>query len=470
MTARRPLLRWVPCWMALALAPALAGCEDTASLEIVQLTVGDNPRNVLSCYVRWHTPVPARSRVEFGEGDELAFVVGDDEWRVEHEVFVFGMHPRSTYTLQAVSEAEDGREVRSERWTYHTPELPFTSATFEVTHHDPQRVQPGWTLANLAVSDFLNPTVAAMIDLDGQVVWYHQLEPIPTFSAIEVTMLAGQRVLIGGGIAPGLRPVEVDLEGIVLWEGRAQADDYLADGWMNHTFQRLPSGNDLTLTWKAAGANLLDTIEEMDPDGKTVWSWDAVDHIPDASEEHIHGNMALIDDAAGVAYFHAYMTNSLYQIDRASGDILWILGQDGDFELLGEHEWPWFQHAHAPEFLEDGTLLLYDNGGEDDRTFSRVVQYALDETACTAEIVWEYPGELAEDEWYTYAWGDADRLANGNTLVTAGSLLTFDSQSRIFEVAADGTKVWQVLITSETEADLGGCYMSERIPVPIDSL
>ncbi len=457
---------------AAAAGAAAAGCVDAGEpLEIVEVTVEDNPANVLSCTVRWTTSVPAVSRVEYGPDGALELVArGAGEASTEHEVFVLGLWERASFTLQPVSVDDDGVEARGELLVVDTPDLPFVSADLEVTRRDPERMQPGWTLTNLAVGDVLHPTVAVMIDPEGRIRWYYALEPIPTLGAIEVTLIEDDVVLIGGSVAPGLHPVEVDLRGRVRWQGPAQADEYLGDGWMNHTMQKLPSGHYLTMRWYQPGAVVEDEIEEFDAAGEPVWTWRAADHIANASEEHIHGNMALVDDERGVAYYHSYINNALYQIDRDSGEISWTLGEGGDFEMLTQHQWPWFAHAHAPEFQEDGSVLLYDNGGTGGREVSRLLQIAFDEQAMTAEIVWEYPGTLAQDEWFTYGWGDADRLANGNTLAVAGSLLTWDSPSRLFEVTEDGEMVWEVYVSSEVDGELGGCYMAERIPEPVEHL
>ncbi len=469
-----------PALAALVLATAAScGCDggvdagdpsgDGPALEGLELLAND--ANVLSFVARWTTAEPATSRVEFGRDGALTWVAGDGgELTEEHEVLVIGLSELSDWSVQAVSVDAEGREERSDVRTWSTPELPFASALFEVTDLDADAMEPGWTLMNLAVDAVLHPTVAVMLDPEGAIRWYHQLDPIPTLGDVEVSLVDGDRVLIGGEIAPTLRPVEVDLGGIVRWEGPRQPDAYLGDGAMHHTLQKLDDGTYLTLTYDDRNGVLADAVEILDPSGETVWRWAAADHIPGADESHVHVNMALADLDDGAIYVNSYLANALYKVDRASGEILWTLGAEGDFTMTTESDRPWFSHAHAPEIQGDGSFLFFDNGGYETGYRSRLVQIALDEAAMTAEIVWEYPGSLAEDEWFAYGWGDADRQPNGNTLATMGSLLTWDSQSHLFEVTAGGDKVWQVTIASETEGQLAGAYMAERIPVPIDAL
>ena len=460
------------CWLVLlSVVPLLGqGCDPAEEGPIHDLEVVDSPHSVLACVVRWTTDEPATSRVEFGEDDELTFFIEQDEEVTEHEVVVFGLHELASYRLEAVSVDGSGTEARSDPLTYETLDLPFTSGVFELTELREDLVQPGWTLTNLVVDGLLSPTVVLALDMDARVVWYHQMGPDVTFADVEVTQTAAGRLLVGGDLAPGVAPVEVTWEGQVRWEGIAQPEGLLAPGAHHHTFRKLASGHYLTLTFDEHAGTVVDIIEELDGEGTPVWQWHAVEHIDEAATEHIHGNMALADLEQDVAYFNSLVLDAFFKIDRADGAVLWRFGEEGDFAMLTEHEWPWIDHSHAPQILPDGNVLLYDNGIYPDRPMSRVIEYELDEEAMTASIAWEYPGELADDPWFTSFWGDADRLANGNTLVTAGSVLEFDTPSTLFEVTADGAKAWQVMVTSETEAAPAGWYASERVACPLGEI
>ena len=98
--------------------------------------------------------------------------------------------------------------------------------------------------------------------------------------------------------------------------------------------------------------------------------------------------------------------------------------------------------------------MLYDNGcrrGHDcspPDLYSTAVELAVDPgDPEPVTVVWQY----AQDS-YTFRYGDADRLPNGNTLVTAGS------SGRLLEVAQDGTVVWELTATDPCEI-----YQSERV-------
>jgi hypothetical protein len=454
----------------IVLTCALAGCEPGAGdVEIV-----DNPNSTLSCFVRWTTDGAAAARVEFGLDGELQWFVdgAPEDVGSEHEVLVLGMKPQSNYTLQAVSIAADGEENRSELLTYETGAVPFDTLITEVTSYDPARVEPGWTLTNVAVRAVNYPVTAVMFDMDGDPVWYWRQSEDDGRNDVEVSLVGGEgseapTVLVGAGVTPGMPAVEVDLAGDVVWEGPEQSGSpqLVEVGAMHHSFTRLASGDYLALYYDGKDADLWDVIEQFDADLNPTWTWSA-ESI--STETYPWGNAVMADLDEDVAYYNGRMTSTLSKIDRADGSILWQLGEGGDFAGDADAAHPWFHEAHAPEIQPDGNVLMYDNGGAA-RDFSRVVEFAVDEAAMTAEIAWEYPGELADDAWSTLAMGDADRMPNGNTLVTAGTLIASDSPSRTFEVTPDGALVWELWM-SGTGGDVAAPFMSERIPVLVGEL
>lgn len=95
--------------------------------------------------------------------------------------------------------------------------------------------------------------------------------------------------------------------------------------------------------------------------------------------------------------------------------------------------WAWgrgtLDGQHSARFLPNGNVTVFDNGLR--RKRSRV----LEVDPRTNEIAWEFAGPEPTD-FYTPGGGAAQRLPNGNTLVTE------TRQGRLFEVAPDGEIVW----------------------------
>jgi len=120
-----------------------------------------------------------------------------------------------------------------------------------------------------------------------------------------------------------------------------------------------------------------------------------------------------------------------------------------------EFVWSWgygaLDRPHYPVMLETGKILVFDNGTF--REYSRVIE--LDPV--TGEIVWEYVGQPRES-FYSEAGGSAQRLPNGNTLITE------TMTGRVFEVTRDGEIVWEWLHPIIEEGHRSQIYRMLRYP------
>lgn len=239
-----------------------------------------------------------------------------------------------------------------------------------------------------------------------------------------------------------------------------------------------------------------DTIIEVTWDGNIVWEWTCSDHFDEYefSEEaknilcrdpnmrsagggmgdwmHIN-SMSLLGPNkwfdAGDERFHpdniiwdARESNIIAIIDKKTGKVVWKVGPDYNKSkelkrlgwIIGQH------HAHMiPRGLPgEGNILVFDNGGWGGygapnpgsptgrlnalRDYSRVLEF--DPT--TLEIVWQYtPVEAGylhpvdSNRFYSPFISGAQRLPNGNTLITEGS------GGRIIEVTSDHELVWEYI-------------------------
>ena len=116
-------------------------------------------------------------------------------------------------------------------------------------------------------------------------------------------------------------------------------------------------------------------------------------------------------------------TSTVIRIDRKTGEIVWKLGP------------PILAGQHAPISLENGNILIFDNGVhrlDDPLPFSRVIEI----NPATNEIVWTYQ-DRAVSNFFSPRMGNAQRLPNGNTLINEASF------GRFFEVTRDGEIVWE---------------------------
>ena len=380
---------------ALLLALTAIGCpvDEVQKLHPAtprRLDVHEHPTNSLGRIVEWYTEVPTTSRVEYGPDGDYRYVVEDDELVTFHQLTLFGLQADSTNRLLLHSETEDGDTGQTRGLAVTTDPLPFDFVGSAMVANHTHAMQPGWTLATVIEGQPVKHAAAVIFDQDGEAVWYHAVEGSDLRADLVAQLVDGDRVLVGAAVPPDQGPVEVDLAGVVQWEGPIQPEGVATVDSMHHDFSKLENGNYLALRYGYEDG-LTDVLEEIDAEGEAVWAWNTGDHADVLGDAYPHGNAAFVDFEDDVVYFNARNTSALYKIDRATGDVLWTLGSDGDFEFVGDHELPWFELQHAPEMTAEGTILLFDNGSEE-RGFSRVLEYALDEDEMTAEIVWEYPG------------------------------------------------------------------------------
>ncbi|HEY3493065.1 MAG TPA: aryl-sulfate sulfotransferase [Polyangiaceae bacterium] len=446
------------------------------TLALSNLAIERNPNMTISCFVSWTTPEPATSEVQFGEGG-YQFRIRDDELVTEHRVLVIGMHAETNYQIKAFS--GNARGTGTSDGTFMTGQLPNHVPATTLTKNDTAKTQPGWILTNIQASSFSAPATAVMLDQGGEVVWYYVHGTSGDMRGDVSTELFSDGVLVGP--TNGEEPRLVDLSGAVTWEGPQQGTQQL----MSHFAMRRPNGN-FVLNWeidKSAqnGSTRIDDqrIEEITPERQVVWSWTMFDHVePSGTKEELcHGNHVTFDDPGGVVYYNCRWVG-VFKIDRMSGEVLWRLGGTYDETSLGPGDFTFsppdskFSDAHEPEFLADGKLMLYDNGGyaglggpggQDFHT--RILEYEIDETTMTATKTFEFPGDFPVDAWYKedwYApfWGDTDQLANGNILVTAG-VRSASASTRIFEITREGEVVWEITFPPNN-----GSYKAERLTPP----
>jgi outer membrane protein assembly factor BamB len=123
-------------------------------------------------------------------------------------------------------------------------------------------------------------------------------------------------------------------------------------------------------------------------------------------------------------------------VDLEQEEVVWA--------LRGE-----FKRQHDPRVLANGNLLLFDNLGRPEE--SSVIE--LDPLTGTTR--WAYRGS-ATAPFFSQSCGTAQRLPNGNTLVTESD------NGRVFEIDADGEIVWEFYNPEQGEAAREGPLMAMR--------
>jgi hypothetical protein len=131
--------------------------------------------------------------------------------------------------------------------------------------------------------------------------------------------------------------------------------------------------------------------------------------------------------------------SSVVKVNRRTHAFDWVLGGTHNQFTILDDPLGGFDSQHTARVLQNGHLLIFDNGWAHSPQASRAVEYALDTTRKTATMVWQYSASPPIFNAFT---GSAQRLANGNTLVA------FTLSGIVDEVRADGTLMGRATLKS----------------------
>ncbi len=406
---------------------------------------------------------------------------------VSRNFVVAGMLANTTYEMIHGNGNPRHASMAPLRFTTGTPPASLNIPSFTVRQApDPDAdVRRGLVYHNLAARPAPNAVNLLATDLSGRLEWYYD----PLASGLVGIGLPGSAPLPNGTVLLGGRDThralgldvlrEIDLAGNPLRETnidavnaqlRARGQEIIFG--FHHEFTRLPNGNIATLGWTQRTVDVGgtptryagDMLVVLDDNLQVVWTWDAFDHLDVArvaspplictgapcplpgAVDWVHENAISWSPSDGNLLISVRLQDWVIKIDyangRGDGHVIWRLGQGGDFALNSSDPDAWFSHQHYPHYLDDSTLLLFDNGNRrqdvDPGAHSRGQAWRLDEHAMVATPLLNvdlgnYSGEL----------GTAERMPNGNFVFNSGSQATPAGQiGQSIEVRPDGTKVY----------------------------
>ena len=306
------------------------------------------------------------------------------------------------------------------------------------------------------------------------------------------------------------RAEEIAIDGQRQWSARQHHDWQPADfpaGYYSPSFTPAASGGKtLLLTHTShpdpAVANVLledDRLLEIDAAGQVAWQWRAADHIDelgfDAPARAAIGRLGTRDGydwlhvnsarylgpnkwhEAGDRRFHpdnvivSSRSASVVAIVARDGSVVWRLGPDSRTsaelralgQVIGQHD----AHLIPPGLPGAGNLLLFDNGGASgmgdpspispmgNAIYQRAGSRVLEIDPVSLALIWSYTAP----SFFSTNISGAQRLANGNTLITEGA------PGRVFEVTAEKAIVWEfVNPPGEGGRRTNAIYRAYRLP------
>jgi hypothetical protein len=292
----------------------------------------------------------------------------------------------------------------------------------------------------------VGPGGPMIIDNRGRLVWFQQLPPPFVAANFRPQRFEGHEVLTWwqGGVTPAAFGLG---EGVIADTSyRTQRIVRTGNGYSAdiHEFVITPDGDALFTAYSPILVHLpgtpsvklsplLDSIvQEVDiRTGLVMWEWHSYGHIPLADSYataatsstfdayHLNSIQLLAGDRVLVS---ARDTSAVYEIDRATGRIVWTLGGKASSFRLGPGVRFFFQHD--AQLRPDGTVTLFDDqaGPPIKAKSSRAIVIALDMRHRTARLVRRYrrPADtLAESE------GSMQTLPSSKVFVGFGSAPAF---------------------------------------------
>jgi arylsulfate sulfotransferase len=387
---------------------------------------------------------------------------------------VAGMLPDTTYLMRHV--LADG--TASAPLAFTTGSLPANPKfpAFTVVQPPAAGTDLGQSVvfhAGVQAGTSVNTVTTVATDLNGNVLWYYDqvangfpgysqnLEPGGT-----VMMLGGKAV----GVAAGYNTLrQVDLAGDTLRETNIRAVNTQLAALrrpkildFDHEAKLLPNGETVvlastpkTVEYRGKPTRFIgDMVLVLDQNFRVAWVWNSfkwlntnrlgTDHpIP---SDWLHANSVSWSPADQDLVVSLRTQDWAIKINYANGigngHVVWKLGAGGHFKAIANDASPWFTHQHDVRYINDTTLLVFDDGNTrrlSDRTaHSRGQEWILDERNKTATLV--VNADLGN---YSSFLGSAQMLPNGNLAFTSGGLGPgTHPYGQSIQVLPDGTRVY----------------------------
>jgi hypothetical protein len=409
--------------------------------------------------VNWSTDVEGTAYVEFGTDGAFDRVTPLTDAASGKSVLL-GLSGDDEVEYRVIIDTEDGESVVSRTGEVALDTQPSNLPAITITEYDPDRMQEGgYLLMTFLLSSAGGYT--AVMDRNGDFVWYVpadenkmvvHAEPSKDGNSILMMHQDGMQASDVGSIARIAMDgsERINTRTILGHHDFVEHDDGfgflsldLADATMDGEPAQVAAdvileveegADDDTPTREVI--NFLDSYKEPTTDcphqqmnayGTTAYDW-------------THMNSIMYDPLDEAYFVQSKLMNTLFKVDRESGEILWEMGGlDSDFTAIGDDVW--WTHGHLSHIWKGG-MVLFDNNyhNEPEEDVSRIVEYAFDEETRTVEKVFDY---YDPEDRFIPMIGDVKKLPNGNYLVSWTTL------GMINEITPDGDVVWQA------EAELG---------------
>jgi arylsulfate sulfotransferase len=427
-------------------------------------------------------------------------------------VLVAGMKANTTYHMRARVDYDNGTSQEDVDHVFTTGSLPAgLIPSYTVTATSGLTPQPGVELV-----DTITASTAFATDVDGNVIWAYLFpDRQPAAQLLPIKLLPNGHFMCliaptSSGVVTSPAPPntlnemrEIDLAGnIIRTFTMADLNAELALAHFNitlqvfsHDFAILPNGHFLVLAntirpytnlpgYPGVTQVVGDVVVDLDANFNPVWLWNEFDYLdvnrhPMLFPDWTHSNALIYSPDDGNFLVSIRHQNWIVKVDYrnggGTGNILWKLGEGGDFKLEGATDpTDWFYAQHDINFASSNTtgsfrLAMMDNG--DDREFppgigcsaagappcfySTIPIMQVDENAKTASFVFH---QILPPSLYNSFAGSTRLLDNSNIEYNLAAVNGTDAYT--FEVTPTDTPqtVWEMHIPHTNT------YRSFRMP------
>ena len=351
---------------------------------------------------------------------------------------------------------------------------------------------PGVELLSLTAGHS-NQLMALAVDPAGNVIWYYDYDSTLGLPQPIKLLPNGHMLAIfgaGSGFTGTLR--EFDLAGNIVRQfnfsdlgqilANAGYDFPVSD--IDHDVLFLPNGDLLLLigTYKVftdlpgypgQTTVLGNAIVDLDQNNNPVWVWNAFDHLdvnrhPMNFPDWTHANSLFYSKDDGnvlLSLRHQFWVLKIdYQNGQGSGDVLWKLGYQGDFDLGSGAPANWFYAQHYANIVSSNTtgdiqLAVFDNGNNRvldsggticgssgaPPCYSRTAIFEVNENTRTANVAWAYTLP------FSFWGGVTQELPNTNVFVDVTTPADNPTGARVLELTQNPNPqiIWQLDVNGQ---------------------
>lgn len=353
-----------------------------------------------------------------------------------NRTLLLGMKENTTYYVQLFAES-GGTTLSSEVLTLDTGALPDTTPVVTVNDVSPEALYGAFTINCTGAFGNQSGSVAFIFDQDGDAVWAYDLAGTDVEGCSRARMsYDGKDMWVGNfsNVSPDGALMRLSMDGIT-------SRFYSLPG-RNHDFAVLPNNNILYQEQANGGMGRggadegNDYISELDVEsGETRILYDEnTDFSEQIAESGAHTNyVEYVPHLNGISFSMRHTSTIGVISYPAPGEEAQLLMTFGG--PLSDFDFSWeFQHGH--ELLEN-SILIFNNTYDGSFGTSALLEYQYDLAAGTGTLVLDYH----QDGLNSAAFGDVQRLPNGNTLVTystSGVIHEIDSEGNLLrEMSTD---------------------------------